>query len=908
MTTTLPSTGINSTRRTLSTLSKKLIDLGNKWKPITLNGPQIPIGDSEPVPSKPKNTYILSMFPYPSGTLHMGHLRVYVISDSLNRFYKQRGYNVIHPMGWDAFGLPAENAAIERGINPAVWTHENIAKMKQQMDNMLGNFDWDREVMTCDASYYKFTQWIFLKLFERGLVYRKEAEINWDPVDRTVLANEQVNAEGRSWRSGALVEKKMLKQWFLKITDFAPELKKDLEYLKDWPEKVKTMQRNWIGESEGATITFKTTDKTAGVSSIDVFTTRPETLFGAQYVALSTNHPIVENAAVNDTRVHDFLNAVRKLPKDTKEGCRIQHVQAINPLTNEKIPIFVAPYVIGSYGSGNGSVGAAVMGCPAHDERDFKFWKKNMPKNSPIKPCLEPVHSKASLANKGKLIEYPLTTQDVIMSSNTRKYAGMSAKDARTLIIGDLHDAGVGKKTINYKLRDWLISRQRYWGTPIPMIHCENCGVVPVPEKDLPVLLPNLNDIPKKGGNPLASVPEFVTVECPSCGGQAKRETDTMDTFIDSSWYYFRYLDSKNELLPFSREKTSGSMPVAIYIGGVEHAILHLLYSRFVSKFLGSIGMWDAEKFHGEPFKKLVTQGMVHGKTFVDPDTGRFLKPKELEKRGNSIRIKSTGKEPSISYEKMSKSKYNGADPDLCISQHGPDATRAHILFQAPIEDILRWDETKIIGVERWLQRLLTVTDQITSLGKFRDGYCTPLHLEEAEVSFHNEFQKYLGLITESFEKTLSLNTVVSDYMKITILFENALKNSGRVRDEMLMQNLQKFVSILYPVVPSISEEMAEIIRVRQPGLKDWNHYKWPKLEPQTEWDHERYRVVINGKTKFTFVAEKDLPQKGEDYVYDYLLKSKEGQNLLAGKTYDSFILKNNIISFVFKGKQNKNH
>lgn len=878
----------------INKLSQRLIDISEKWKPVTLKGIQTPVGNINLVKNKPESMYILSMFPYPSGMLHMGHLRVYVISDSLNRFYQQRGHKVIHPMGWDAFGLPAENAAIERGINPKVWTDQNIEKMKKQLDNMLGNFSWDREVKTCDPNYYKFTQWIFLKMYERGLAYRKEAEINWDPVDKTVLANEQVDAKGRSWRSGAIVEKKMLNQWFLKITDYTEDLLSDLKHLKDWPSKVKAMQRNWIGKSKGARITFETNSDE--FKTLSVYTTRAETISVVKFIALSYDHPIVTKFAETNADLKKYVDKIHDLPDDSKSGFKIPSILAINPWTRQSIPIFVAPYVISSYANEEGVRGAAVMGVPGHDSRDFVFSQLNLP-DEPIETCIKPVTTIFSDPNV-----VPYTEPIGYMKENAGEMSGKVSTTARDLMVEKMTEDGIARKLDQYRLRDWLISRQRYWGTPIPIIHCDSCGTVPVPEKDLPVVLPDTHELSSKGGNPLSKISEFVDVKCPSCGGDAKRDTDTMDTFIDSSWYYFRYLDNKNMKLPFDYDKASKNIPVNVYIGGVEHAILHLLYSRFVSKFLGSMKMWDGSKNNFEPFNQLVTQGMVHGKTYVNPATGKFLKPDELEKTDNDVLVKETGERAEVTYEKMSKSKYNGADPDECISNHGPDATRAHILFQAPVPDVLSWDETKIIGVERWLQKMISLTGRVVEFKEFKNGYKTPEEndLNEFEVEFHNEIERLIRSITVSFERCQHQNTIISDYMKITQALEKASLNR-KTRDEMIMSNLQKLVSVIYPVTPSISEELASMIKEKQPGLADWNHYEWPKKEKITEWQLKHYQVVINGRTKFKFVAEKDLFKKGRDFVYEKLLNDPVGRPYLVNRTYDKMILKYNIVSFVFK-------
>lgn len=867
-------------RAAFPTKIPKLVQISEKWKHKTAEGlPQLLRQDRD------KDIYILSMFPYPSGVLHIGHLRVYAISDALNRFYQQRGFNVLHPMGWDAFGLPAENAAIERQIDPSEWTTQNIAKMKEQMKLMLANFNWDREVTTCSPEFYKFTQMIFLKLFKHGLAYQKDAEINWDPVDKTVLANEQVDAQGRSWRSGAVVEKRQLRQWFLGITKFAADLKHDLRYLKSWPSKVKSMQNNWIGQSSGAELKFVTND--VEFPSIEVFTTRAETLFSVQYVALALNHGLVTKHAISDTSLQTFIKQAESLPEDSKDGFLLRDVHVKNPLTQEELPVYVAPYVLKDYGHG------AVMGCPAHDERDFAFWQVNA-SGVAVKRCLDIMPSEI----ENESTDLPFTSKDAIMSDGTSEYRGLFSAEARRQIVQKLQSQGLGRNVIQYRLRDWLISRQRYWGTPIPIIHCNHCGPVPVPEEDLPVVLPKVTGLKSKG-NPLSQIPEFVDVNCPKCHAPAKRETDTMDTFMDSSWYYFRFTDPHNKDLPFSFEKATRLLPVDLYIGGVEHAILHLLYSRFIAKFLGSINMWDGSALKNEPFKRLITQGMVHGKTFIDPDNGKFLKPSELQHTSDPdvpVVIKASGTAPIIKYEKMSKSKYNGANFNDCIDRHGPDATRAHILFQAPIEDVLNWEESKIVGIERWLLKILALTSTVSNTRKFDVNFVTPKDLTQEEAELHATVQKLLKSITESFEVYVSLNTVISDYMKLTNALDTAAKK-GSVRDELLMHSLKKLVAAIYPVAPSISEEATDIINKAQNW--EWSQYKWPTREPVVESSTLKYQIVVNGRMRFMFTAEKEFSKSGMETILSRLVSLPEGRKYLKDRKVKKFIAKNNIISFM---------
>ena len=861
-------------------------------------------------PSTQESKYILSMFPYPSGILHIGHLRVYSISDALNRFYKINGYKVIHPMGWDAFGLPAENAAIERGINPAEWTASNIAKMKEQMALMMIDFDWSREVTTCSPDYYKFTQKIFLAMFKYKLAYRKEAEINWDPVDKTVLANEQVDSEGRSWRSGAIVEKRLLKQWFLGITKYAHDLQHDLKYLNDWPEHVKTMQKNWIGESHGTQVQFLLKLDNSGlanglenINKIVTFTTRVDTLFSVQFLAISTNHDLARICSKQDSNLANFIIKCKndESLKESKEGYLLEGIKVIHPLTKKEIPVFVAPYVIDTYGEG------AVMGCPGHDKRDYGFWLTNASpehKNTILK-SIEPLEGKEDstpfVSTEGKLNDLCGT-----------EIQGLSTAQSKFAITNKLRDLKLGEYSTQFKIRDWLISRQRYWGAPIPIIHCDSCGPVPVPEKDLPVLLPKVDTLVSKG-NPLVSINEFKDCKCPKCGSAAERETDTMDTFMDSSWYFFRYIDPHNTKMPFSRKAADQHMPVDMYIGGVEHAILHLLYSRFVSKFLTELGLWPKGfEHHGEPFKKLVTQGMVHGRTYINPANKRFLKPDELDFSKNPLTpiIKETGIPASVAYEKMSKSKYNGADPQECIERHGADATKAHMLFQAPISDVLNWDESKIVGVERWLQKLLklsssfskSTTISLNSEGIF-DMSTLQLLRNDSEVKLHNEVQKLVTSITASFSETLALNTVISDFMKLTNLLEDALKNS-EISKDIHLKTIIKLINMIYPVTPCVSEEALSIICKTQKW--DFENFarSWPDAEPIKASSTVKYNIVINGKMRFVFESDKNFASLDDRAIVEALCQRTEGQKYLKNenseyKPFKKIIKKARVISFV---------
>ncbi|NPA51480.1 MAG: leucine--tRNA ligase [Aquificae bacterium] len=538
--------------------------------------------------------YVLEMFPYPSGRIHMGHVRNYAIGDAINRYFKMKGKNTLHPMGWDAFGMPAENAAIKSGIHPAKWTYENIQYMKKELQRLGFSYDWSREIATCNPEYYRWNQWIFLKMYEKGIAYRKTALVNWCPHDQTVLANEQV-IDGRCWRCDTPVVQKEIPSWFLKITNYAEVLLQDLKKLeKNWPSSVLTMQKNWIGKSVGATIKFPIEYST---QNLEVFTTRPDTLFGVTFIAVAPEHPLIPELVKGtdyEDEVIEFINRVKAISTkdrgiiEKKEGV-FTGLYALHPLTNERLPIYVANYILWGYGTG------AIMAVPAHDQRDWEFAKEY---SIPIKPVIKPVDKewdfeKGAYEGEGILI-------------NSNGFNGLSSQEAKEKIIQYIEQKGYGYKTVNYRLRDWNVSRQRYWGTPIPIVYCPKCGTVPVPEEELPVVLPE--NIQITGiGNPLEKLEEFVNTTCPRCNSPAKRETDTMDTFFDSSWYFFRYCDPHNQKKPFDKEKADYWLPVDIYIGGIEHAVLHLLYARFFTKFLNDIDMTKVD----EPFKKLLTQGMV---------------------------------------------------------------------------------------------------------------------------------------------------------------------------------------------------------------------------------------------------------------------------------------------------------
>ncbi|OKL56946.1 hypothetical protein UA08_07917 [Talaromyces atroroseus] len=903
------------------------------------------IGSRENNDKERPKSYILSMFPYPSGTMHMGHLRVYTISDVLSRFYRMRGHDVLHPIGWDAFGLPAENAAIERGIEPAKWTVENIRRMKDQLRSFGPAFDWEREFMTCSPEFYKHTQRIFLMLYEKGLAYQAEALVNYDPVDKTVLANEQVDANGFSWRSGAKVEQLKLKQWFFRITAFKEELLKDLDSLSDgWPERVLSMQRNWLGKSNGAKIKFAVTSKHSSKLDVEVFTTRPDTLYGVEYIALSLDHPLVQEAVDSDAGLKAFLDEASSLPPDSKAGYRLKDVYASHPLQvidketvqiSRKLPVFVAPYVLSGYGEG------AVMGVPGHDARDLAFFKANLqPEFIPIVIQPEPPVPAEEVSADTNIPSYDAKayTSEGYLTTRCWKYQGLSSKEAAKQIVTDLEQSGRGKQAETWRLRDWLISRQRYWGTPIPMIHCTSCGTVPVPVDQLPVKLPEIQGdwFKAQKGNPLESAADdWLHTECPQCNGPAKRDTDTMDTFVDSSWYFMRYLDPKNDSAPFS---ASVARPVDIYIGGVEHAILHLLYARFIYKFLARTDLFP-ELAHtrspttttatpAEPFQTLLSQGMVHGITYSEPSTGRFLLPSEvdLSDKKNPF-IKGTTVRPNISYEKMSKSKHNGVDPMICVDKYGADTTRAHVLFSAPIAEVLEWDETKIVGIERWFGRLWKFVldsakklasaegSKLSALLSLEDIQHEPhafrlpnlIDLPDSDVDVLLATHRTIVSVTNCIDQNpYALNTVISDLTKLT----NTFISSDPTNLTILYTCLSSLLRLLSPIAPALTSETWEILHSAILSSSSSTHMlpiniattTWPApLLTDTEANAlssrggQQIGIQINGKLRFNVTIPRlistassssntDTKTEEQNWIVDRILETEQGKLWLREK------------------------
>ncbi len=782
--------------------------------------------------------YALSMFPYPSGNLHMGHVRNYVITDVVARVQRLRGKHVLHPMGWDAFGLPAENAAIERGIDPGIWTDQNIASMRAQLQRLGLSIDWDREVATCHADYYRWTQWLFLQFLEAGLAYQKDATVNWDPVDQTVLANEQVDSEGRSWRSGALVEKRKLRQWFLKITAYADQLLDDLPKLEGWPERVRTMQANWIGRSTGAELTFPVVDAEGHdtTQGVTVFTTRPDTIFGASYVVLAPDHPLVTTltTAEQAIQVEAFCDLVsrqseqeRTADDKPKRGVPIgAHVR--NPANGELIPLWIADYVLADYGTG------AVMGVPAHDQRDFVFARQY---ELPVRQVIIPEGSDEHAYEGGAWTE-----AGVLIHSG--RFDGLSSHEAKQAITAEAEQGGWGQARITYRLRDWLISRQRYWGCPIPVIHCESCGVVPVPAEALPVELPQGANLVSKGGSPLAQLESWWRVDCPCCGQPARRETDTMDTFMCSSWYYLRYSDPKNTAVPFSREAVDSWLPVDQYVGGIEHAILHLLYSRFFTKVLRDRGLLGFD----EPFTRLLTQGMVQGITYKNPHSGKYIAPTDVADPSDP-RDPLSGEPLETFYEKMSKSKYNGVDPAVVIDKYGADTARMFILFKAPPEKDLEWDDADVEGQFRFLQRLWRLVEGAVARGlnlgaNPAEPHASPQSQEDKDL--RRAVHTAIAAISEDLDGDYQFNTAVSELMKLSnAMGEHLPGASPAVANEAL----RTLLVLLAPFAPHLAEELWMRAGANADGHASVHQQCWPTADA-TALVRDTIPLVIQVKGK----------------------------------------------------------
>ena len=829
--------------------------------------------------SKPK-FYCLSMFPYPSGKLHMGHVRNYTIGDVRSRFKKMQGFNVLQPMGWDAFGMPAENAAINHQVAPSKWTYENIAYMRKQLQSLGFALDWEREIATCRPEYYRWEQLLFTKLFEKGIVYKKLGTVNWDPIDQTVLANEQV-IDGRGWRSGALVEKREIPMYYFKITDYAEQLLADLDGL-DWPEQVKTMQRNWIGKSRGMTVRFQVAaDSREGLPEshrefVQVYTTRPDTLMGATYVAVAAEHPLAAAAAEKQPALQAFIaeckaGSVAEADMATMEKKGMPTGRfVINPLNGERLEVWVANYVLWGYGDG------AVMAVPAHDERDFAFAKQY---NLPIKQVISVDGQPFDAAQWQDW--YADKENGVLVNSN--EFNGLNFQAAFDAIAAKLQAASASEPKTQYRLRDWGISRQRYWGCPVPIIHCDTCGDVPVPEQDLPVVLPE-NVVPDGAGSPLAKMPEFYETKCPKCGGAAKRETDTMDTFVESSWYQFRYMSPRDDAHMVAPEAAAYWGQADQYIGGIEHAILHLLYARFFTKLMNDEGIVSVR----EPFKQLLTQGMVLAATYYrESADGKktWFNPAEVrvqtDDKGRPVSavLEADGQPVVIGgVEKMSKSKNNGVDPQQIIDAYGADTARLFMMFASPPEQSLEWSDAGVEGAHRFLRRLWRTVYEFVQNGgsgvsKFSGSQETLSgSLKDLRFKLHSTIAK----VTDDYDRRQQFNTAIAAVMELLNQYDKT-DTSGEHGQAVAREVLEAVVLLLSPIVPHICETLWGELA----GGNLWQQ-SWPAVDNaalvQTEIE---IRVQVNGKLrdKIQIAADAD-----EAAVKAAALATAGAQKFMEGK------------------------
>jgi leucyl-tRNA synthetase len=819
-----------------------------KWSERWQSDPKLYAAEPD---STKKKYYVLEMLPYPSGALHMGHVRNYAIGDALARYMWMNGHNVLHPMGWDSFGLPAENAAIQNNTPPRQWTLGNVAKMKAQMNRLGFAYDWSREVTTCLPDYYRWNQWFFLKLYEKGLAYRKKSKVNWCPKCCTVLANEQV-VNGCCWRhEDTPVEQRELEQWFLRITNYADELLRDLDHLGGWPEKVRTMQRNWIGRSEGTLVDFKLdySQPHSGFgpagATIGVFTTRVDTIFGATSVQLAPQHPIVADLAANNPDLRAKVDQLIAEQRKAKEVGDIGEIEkhgvptgryATNPFNGEKVPVWVANYIVMDYGTG------AIMSVPAHDERDYEFAKKY---KLEIRLVILPISSD----QEETVTEPPLPfiSHDGMLI-NSGPYSGLECADAIKKMSAFAEQNGFGKATITYRLKDWGISRQRYWGTPIPMLYCEQDGIVPVPEKDLPVILPEAVDIAHSVGSPLGGLPEFVNATCPKCGGPARRETDTMDTFVDSSWYFYRYTDAHNDRAPFDSKTAQYWFPIDQYIGGVEHAILHLIYSRFWTKFMRDLGLVTND----EPIERLFTQGMV---------------------------IKDGAK--------MSKSLGNVVSPDEMIARYGADAARLYSLFAAPPDRDLDWQDSGIAGIQRFLGKVYRFVTRNAASAQAASvetllamSSPAPPALSPPARQIQRKLHQTIKRVSDDFQGRWHFNTCISAIMELVNQLygaEEAIALNA-VPAALLAEVQRNLVLLLAPFAPYLAHELWETLGEKGNLLKA----PWPKYDAALAKEEElEIPVQVNGKLRGRVVVPADA---SEDFVIERALGDEKVRSAIAGK------------------------
>jgi len=779
-----------------------------------------------------KKYYVLEMFPYPSGRIHMGHVRNYTIGDVTARYKRTRGFNVLHPIGWDAFGLPAENAAIERGVHPAKWTYENIGQMKAQLKKLSFSYDWSREIATCDPEYYKWEQMVFTHMYKKGLAYQKSTTVNWCPSCETVLANEQVE-DGLCWRCGSEVELKEMAGWFFKTTEYTDELLEWTDKLKNgWPERVLSMQKNWIGKSTGAEIEFKLQEPVSGGDSLKVFTTRPDTVFGVTYMSIAPEHPLVEElikGKPEEEEVRKFVDRVKKqsnierVAEGTKKEGVFTGAYAVNPFTHQSIPIYVANFVLVEYGTG------IIMCVPAHDQRDFEFAKQY---NLPIRIVIQP---------EGVELDPHKITEAYVepgVMANSQDFSGLPSEEGKEKITDYIEEKGLGEKQINYRLRDWGISRQRYWGTPIPIIYCDKCGAVPVPDKDLPVELPLDIEFTGKGGSPLSKIDSFVNTKCPECGGDAKRETDTMDTFVESSWYFLRYASPKYAEGIFDKEEVSYWLAVDQYIGGIEHAILHLLYARFFTKALRDLGMCDLD----EPFKNLLTQGMV---------------------------IKDGAK--------MSKSIGNIVDPDDMIAKYGADTVRLFIMFAAPVNRDLDWSDEGIEGSFRFLNRVWRlVFDVFEKIDGVKGVKAETGKISKSAKELLTKTHKTIKKVTDDLDR-FSFNTAIAAVMEL-LNDVSRFEPNGENDIPALRESIEAIIRLLYPMAPHISEELWHELGYEE-TLVDKEWITWDK--DLVESAAINIVVQINGKVRSQITMD---PDSDQDQMKEAAFSDEKVQSFIEGK------------------------
>ncbi len=835
-----------------------------KWQSCWLDNKAF---KSEATKDKPKY-YVLEMFPYPSGKLHMGHVRNYTIGDVVARYYRAKGYNVLHPMGWDAFGLPAENAALKNNKHPEAWTLSNVEAMKTDLNKFGLSYDWDREVATCLPVYYGKQQKWFLDLYKKGLVYQKESLVNWDPVDHTVLANEQV-VDGKGWRSGAPVERKAMNQWFLRITNYADQLLNDLDDLKGWPERVKTMQANWIGRSEGLEFTF---DVNGWDQGLTVYTTRPDTLMGCTYCAIAPEHPLATMVAESNPKAAEFISecqalgtAAEDIEKAEKRGYKLEQT-VVHPITGEELPVYIANFVLMSYGTG------AIMSVPAHDERDYAFAKKY---KLPIKHVIL-----SSEENDGDIDVY--TGQGTL--TNSGRFDGLSSEEARIKVSEFVEGLNKGERKVNFRLKDWGISRQRYWGCPIPFIECKDCGTVPVPTEQLPVELPKdvSFDTP---GNPLDRHPTWKQVSCPCCGKDAERVTDTMDTFMDSSWYFLRYADVESHK-PIGDEAAywmEGG--VDQYIGGIEHAVLHLLYSRFVTKVLKDQGYVNTH----EPFKSLLTQGMVINNSYQDA-SGEYINPDDVEWDGETAKHVQTGETLKVNrMEKMSKSKNNGVDPNILLERYGADTLRTFMMFTAPPERDLEWSDGAIEGAWRFMGRVWSLVQKASENApqQYTESWDC-----DALKPIHRAIHKTIAKASKDIE-AFQFNTLIAAIMELS----NTLSGMGLNDDgakSLFKYGCDVVMQLLNPVAPHITEELWASAGHNMPLYEA----SWPKFDEEIAKDDEITMVVqVNGKLKEKLMVPAGLPKdEMEVKAREAAASHLENQDVLK-----CVVVPNRLVNFVVK-------